>query len=268
MTIKTKFIHSFVFLMVLFFIPGCGKTTKNINKVETYDQFRTQQIETRDSLFILYTVKEWSKLNWYTFEDYSKMYKMTNKQVEYFIGGTFYSPDKKKILVWVGEKVPNAETLENYNEKKPETNKLCPDGADTIYTLSALIGVRDSINTVWKLYPFNQQQATCYSTKEEVLNVLGEYYFKQMKTHQMYRIMQGGKRKGYKESQAYGYNLQDKDFWDKSWLFKKDTVGSYGLYPFQIYGYDYSGDKCNKNSAQPYKPPALNYPPEILRLYK
>ena len=264
---KNKIIFSFICLIV-FSIQGCGKRIKNINKVETFDQFRTEQIESRDSLFILYTVKEWSKLNWYTFEDYSKMYKISNNQIEYFIGGTFYSPDKKKILVWVGEKIPNAKTIEIYNTQKPEVNKICPNGADTIYTLTALIGYRNSVNSTWKLYPFNQQQGMCSSTKEEVINILGEYYFKQMKTNKMYRIIQEGKKKGYKESQAYGYNLQDKDFWEKSWLFQKDTVGSYNLYPFQIYGYDDKGNKCDKNSAKPYELPSIIYPPEILKFFK
>lgn len=267
-TMKIKFNTMRLFLcLLLMSLQGCSQTS-NKDKVRMYDRFRTQRIEPRDSLFILHTVKTWSRLNWYTFEDYSKMYKMTNEQVEYFIGGTFYSPDKKKILVWAGEKLPNVETKEIYNKYKTEVNKLCPNGKDTIYTLSALIGIRDSLNQTWKLYPFNQQQATCYSTKNEAINVLGQYYFEQMKTHQMYRIIQFGKRKGYKESQAYGYNLQDKDFWDKCWLFQKDTVGSYGLYPFQIKGYDYVGDKCTQKCAEPYKLPMIDYPEEILKLYR
>lgn len=235
--------------------------------METYDQFRTQQIEPRDSLLILHTVKEWGKKNWYTFADYSQMYKMTNDQVEYFIGGTFYSPERKRILVWIGQKTPNATSLE-MTRSKAELNRICPVAGDTIYSLTALIGIRDSINQTWKLYPFNQQQAICCKTKEQAINILGQYYFGQMKKHQMYRMMQSGKKKGHKELQTYGYNLQDKDFWDKCWLFQKDTVGSYGLYPFQIKGYDYMGDKCTQKCAEPYKPPVVDYPEEILKLYK
>ncbi|PGH39495.1 MAG: hypothetical protein CRN43_08705 [Candidatus Nephrothrix sp. EaCA] len=252
-------------ILLLVSLQSCRQRN---NKTETYDQYRTQKIEPRDSLFILHTVKEWGKKNWYTWENFSKMYKMTNEQVEYFIEGTFYSPNRKRILVWVGEKMPNATTIEIYNKDDPEVNKICPTGGDTIYTLSALIGDRDSINQIWKLYPFDQQQAICCASKKQAINILGKYYFGQMKTHQTYRIMPSGKRKGHKESEAYGYNLQDKDFWDKCWLFQKDTVGSYGLYPFQIYGYDYKGDKCTQECAEPYKPPAVDYPEEILKLYK
>ena len=287
--------------LLLISLQSCGQTGNSVAKMETYDQFRTQKIELRDSLFVLYTVREWSKHNWYTFEDFSKMYKMTNEQVQYFLGGTFYSPDKKKILVWIGDKEPNAASLE-MTRFKPDLNRICPTGGDTIYSMTALIGFRDSTNQTWKLYPFNQQQATCYDTKEEVINVLGQYYFGQMKKHQMYRMMQSGKKKGHKELQAYGYNLQDKGFWNKCWLWQKDTVGSYGLYPFQIKGYDcdkenyqiisdtypdQKKDETNgeyvarhgrivrkplreklKDCAEPYKPPVVDYPEEILKLYK
>lgn len=263
-----------LFLMI---IQGCGQTNNNNAKLETYDRYRTQQLETRDSLFILHTVKEWSKLNWYTFEDYSKMYKMTNEQVKYFIGGTFYSPDKKKILVWIGEKVPNAETITIYNKNKSEVNKLCPNGADTIYNLSALIGIRDSVNQIWKLYPFNQQAAGCFSSKEEAINVLGQYYFEKMKTHsvdvskQFLNKQYGGKVRydlenktidlGYGDSDSplisknLGYNLQDKSFWNMSLIWQKGATVE-GYYDFQLHGMDL------------FKIPEVTYPEEILKLYK
>lgn len=254
-----------VLILLIVSFQSCGQMDTN---TEMFDQFLTQQIETRDSLFILHTVKEWGKKNWYTFADYSKMYKMTNDQVEYFIGGTFYSPDRKKLLVWIGERKPNALTREIYNEDDPEVNKLCPNGKAFVYSMTALIGIRDSVNQIWSLYPFNEQQATCYESINKVINILGQYYFVQMKSDLAYRMMQSGARKGHKESQAYGYNLQDEDFWSKCWLFEKDTVGSYGLYPFQIKGYDYIGDRCTPECAEPYHPPVVVYPLEILKLYK
>jgi hypothetical protein len=254
-------------LLLLLFVSLQSCAQINNGKMETYDQFRTQQIERRDSLFISYTVKEWGKKKWYSWAVRTDMYKMTFEDVHYFIAGTFYSPDKKIILAWVGAKMPNAAATESYSEK-PELNKLCPDGADTIYTLSVLIGYRDSVNDTWKMFPFDQKAAGCFDSKDKVINVLGQYYFGQMKTHQMYRMVQNGRRKGHLELEAYGYNLQDKDFWDKCWLFQKDTVGSYGLYPFQIKGYNYNGDKCTRECAEPYKPPIVDYPEEILKLYK
>lgn len=259
-----NYIITLVFLLTVC-LQSCGQI--NNSGLETYDHLRSQQIEPRDSLFVLYTVKEWAKHNWYTFRDYSKMYNMTNDQIEYFFGGVFYSPDKKKILVWLGQKKPNATTIKTYSEIS-EVNKLCPNGESIVYSMTALIGIRDSLNQIWSLYPFDQQQAVCYESKEEAINVLAQYYFSQMKGHQMYRMIQSGERKGHKELEAYGYNLQDKDFWDKCWLFQKDTVGSYGLFPFQIKGYNYKGDECTQKCAEPFEPPVVIYPEKILELYQ
>lgn len=254
-----------LFTLLGFAFQGCGQTNKPI---ETYDQFRTQKLELRDSLFVLHTVKEWSKIGWQTFYDYSEMYKMTNDQIEYFFGGAFYSPDSLKMMVWLGKKMPNAETIEIYNKEDLETNRLCPYAADTVYSMSALIGFRDSVNQIWKLYPFDQQSAACYPNKEGAINILGKYYFSQMKGHQMFRLMQSGEFKGRTKPQVYGYNLQEIDFWNKCWLFEKDTVGSNGLFPFQINGYRYFDKAAIKKKAVPYDPPTVVYPKEILDLYK
>jgi hypothetical protein len=256
-----------IYCLLLMSLQSCSQTSNHNIKIETYDQFRIQRIEPRDSLFILHTVKEWGKKMWYTWAVRTDMYKMDYKDVDYFLSGTFYSPDKKKVLVWVGEKIPNAPSLEM--TRSPEKlNKVCPTGGDTVFSLSALIGIRDSVNQIWKLYPFDQQAAGCFNSKDKVINILGQYYFEQMKTHQMYRMLQVGTRKGHLELEAYGYNLHDKDFWDKCWLFQKDTVGSYGLYPFQIKKYNYNGDKCTQKCAESYLPPQVSYPEEILKLYR
>lgn len=251
-----------LFILLIIFL-----SCTNSNKIETYDNLRSQQIEQRDSLFILYTVKEWGKKMFYSWAVRTDIYNMTFDDIDYFIAGTFYSPNKKILLVWVGKKMPNVSTIKSYSENK-SVNMLCPEGSDTVYSLTALIGLRDNINQIWRLYPFDQQSAGCFDKKEKVINILGQYYFTKMKNHEMYRIMQEGKRKGHKELQAYGYNLQDSDFWNNCWLFKKDTVGSYGLYPFQIKGYNYNGDKCTKDCAEPYNLPVIDYPEYILKLYK
>lgn len=254
-----------VILLIVSVLPSCAQNSTN--KMETYDQFRIQKIDSRDSLFVIHTVKELASRNWYTFEDYSKLYHLTNEQVEYFIGGVFYNPDKTKMLVWVGEKKPNAKSVETTRER-PELNRICPTAGDTVYSMTALIGFRLNPNATWKLYPFNQQVASCFDSKDKVINVLGQYYFEKMAEHEMYRIQQSGDSKGHKVLKAYGYNLQDKDFWEKCWLWQKDMVGSNGLYPFQIKGYNYKGKPCLQSCAEPYDLPEITYPEEINKLYE
>jgi hypothetical protein len=267
---------------------SCSKAT---TKQGNYEDYGNQEIEHRDSLLVTFTIKEWGLLNWRGWENYSKDYHLTNELVEYFIAGTFYSPDKTKVILWVGEKKPNSKSIKEYSESD-DSNRICPEGADTVYSMTALIGIRNSPNSKWDLYPFDQQLAVCYSTKEQVINVLEQYYFKNMSNHSMYVMQQSGDGIGTRVLTPFAYNLLDSDFWENSWLWKKDTVGSYGLYPFQIKGYDCNINDYNrllkydpkthkpypnnerkpfknslKDCAKPFDLPILDYPKEIFELY-
>lgn len=253
-------------LLVLFCFLGCGQKSSNTG-IEAYEQYLKEKLDYRDSLLIAYSVRAWSDSNWYVFEDVSRMYRITNDQVEYFIGGVFYSPDKLKIIVWIGEKMPNAETWEVYNKEKPSANRVCPQGKDTVYHMSALIGFREDTGKIWQLYPLDNQSASCFRSKEGAINVLGRYYFEKMKNHQMSYMIQSGNKKGTMELRAYDYNLQEPDFWEKCWLWEKDTVGAYGLYPFQVWSYRHPNVPTCVKCAEPLKRPKVVYPEEITRLY-
>jgi hypothetical protein len=61
--------------LLLVCTQSCAQRSTN---AKLYDQYLTQQIEARDSMFVLYTVKVWGQLNWWTYHDYSKLYHMTN----------------------------------------------------------------------------------------------------------------------------------------------------------------------------------------------
>src|SRR5690606_12740205 len=131
----TNIMRFLLLLLIHICLHSCGQVRNELG-VETYDQYRTQKIEYRDSLLVFYTIKAWNDSNWYVFEDVSRMSKATNDQIEYFNGGVFYSPDRLKMIVWVGEKTPNAETWAEYNKEKPSANRICPQGKDTFYSLS------------------------------------------------------------------------------------------------------------------------------------
>jgi hypothetical protein len=88
-----------------------------------------------------------------------------------------------------------------------------------------------------------------------------------MKNHQMSYMIQSGNKKGTMELRAYGYNLQEPDFWKKCWLWEKDTVGAYGLYPFQVWSYRHPNVPTCVKCAEPLKRPKVVYPEEITRLY-
>jgi len=247
-------------------LQSCGQTDSSKSNVIS-NQIHKQRIDYADSLLVIKTLKEWSNLNWWTFQDCSLEYKMTNESVEYFVERVFYDSEKKKMMVWYGEKTPNAKTIESYSDDE-RMNRMCPTGGDTVYFMSALIGFRESAHQIWNLYPFENQSVACSPNRETAVNIMEQYYFAKMKDHPMWRIIQEGNKKGESELKAYDYNIQDEDFWSKCWLWEKDTIGAKGLYPFQVERYtNTKGQKCNY-CAKPFDVPKIKYPEEILKLYK
>lgn len=262
-----------LYLCLFTCLQSCGQAgynSRNKNtKIETYDKYRTQHLEYRDSLLVFHIAQEWGLKNVYPFEDFSKMNQITNAAVTYFLGGSFYSPDRLKMMVWVGEKLPNAKNLTMYNKQDTSLNRICPTSGDTVYNMVALIGIRIDTSKLWEFYPFTNQTVYCFDSPEEVINIMGQYYFEKMKSHTMWRLMQSGMQKGEEVSTPYAYNLQDEGFWEKCWLWEKDTITSDGLYPFQKKGYSHIGFGGNtKMRADPVSPPKIEYPDYILKLYK
>lgn len=269
-SINLKCLIAIIFLIST---TGCVQKSKSISKINQH--YKAQVLEPRDSLLILFTIKEWGKLNWHTFMDYSKMYNTTNDQVNYFVGDVFYSPDKKRIIVFIGEKLPNASTIVAYSTNKLN-NKVCPDGGDTVINMSALIGFRNNSNAIWDLYPLNNLAVGCCDSESQATNILKQYYFEQMKEHSETVLKKnldknyGGEVRYDLEKKAidieaeddsdpkilknYGYNIQDNDFWSRSLLWQKGATKK-GYYDFQLFG----DDLLN--------PPKVNYPKSILKLF-
>lgn len=271
---KNKLIILLLSLTICFF--HCNLKT-NSDKNETYDKYRTQRLEDRDSMLIIYTVKEWHNNNWHIFEDVSLMYESDNSQISYFIGGAFYSPDRLKLIVWIGEKKYNSKTREVYNEKDTSLNRICPVGGDTVYSMKVIVGFRDDTNKIWHLYPLLNKLAACYNTKERIINVMDRYFFKEMKHHSMHvvnddkhyggKVIKGIEFNDYLQEydkfylKEYGYNLQDEDFWDKSLIWQKGA-NIPGLFNFQT-----KGNVTPLEKDVEFVPPEISYPQEILKNY-
>jgi|GEM_PF-4094457 len=222
--------------------------------------------EYRDSLYIIWTVKAWDLANWYVFEDYSKDYRMSNSQIQYFVTAAFYNADRTKIVAWTAAKKPNAPSIGQYRAN-PENNRICPQGPDTVFSMMPVIGYRENVDSRWNLYPFNVQSVGCAPSIDDAEEILADFYFEKMKSHSMFRVQQDGPHRGYKTLQVYGVNLNESAFWD-SWLWQTDTIASNSLYNFQIQGYGDKGERATKESAIPYNPPKVVYPEAILELFR
>lgn len=250
-------------LLVLIGGQGCAQSGSAL-PLDTFARFRTQPIELRDSLYILNTVDSLSRIGWNRFENYSRMYEVNMDDVQYFVPSVFYSPDKRKMVAWVGDKVANGKTRERYSDKE-ELNRICPTGGDTVYSMSALIGYRSNTDSLWHLSPLDMENVGCSPSMDRVLNIMGQYYFEQMKTHAMYGVVQSGPEKGDLKLNQFAYNLQDPKFWTDCWIWQKDTVGSDGLYWFEVK--QYRGYQKFFKSAIPWDMPSISYPKEILDMY-
>lgn len=197
----------------------------------------------------------------------------------------FYNSNHTKFLCWIGEKIPNARTIATYNKDCSNCNSICPRGGDTVFSATALVGFRNVANRIWEIYPFNEQQVICASSYDETMEVLGKYFFKDMKKDSKYVNKNfldktfGGevrydlekkmKDLGYNYEVAnpligkdYGYNLQEIEFWNKSLIWQKGAVIP-GYYNFQTKGNVLPNEKDFE-----LKRPKIEYPENIIRLYK
>lgn len=229
----------------------------------TNSAFLSQKIAHRDSVFIVYTVKDWGRKDWWTFHNYSRSYQMKNDQISYFIGGVFYSKDSLNMITWIGYKLPNV-----YYKKEISDDKICPSSPDTIFSMKPILGIREKSDTLWDIFPLEVSTVVCGQSKDQVTNIMGERYFEDLAKFQCKYIIQSGPDKGKIGTKEVGYNLQDPDFWEKSTLFQRDTVCSDGLYFAQIIGFRCNSSYCRRDCIITHKPPKIDYPQEILDLYK
>lgn len=244
-------------IILIVSVVACVLSAMAINRVVMHD--KNNDDNKSDSLFIVYTVKEYSKQNWHWYNS-TNMYQITNDEITFFVERLFYSPDKKKLVAWVGEKMYNAPTIERYSDDK-KTNRICPLAGDTVFHFTVLMGYKDN-NGLWKLYPWGNRQVPCCNAINIGVKELEKYYFKDIKKDYFEAVGQEGKSKGIVKKQPYKYAISDKEFWSSP-LWQKDVVGSDNQYPFEVTYYRLLTDTCIK-CADKMQLPTINYPDSIL----
>ena len=250
------------FFIYFYFITQVGCVDAQTNSQTGVSTFR---MPVRDSVSIFYTIKKWHSLNYGQYHNLEDYYESSNDDITYYIGGVFYSPDKLKALLWVGEKNKNA-----YIKGIVNREKICNTTQDYYYSMHAIIGLRDDTNKMWKIYPFDKYIISCANSEEETKTNFAKYYFSDFSKEEMIFVEQSGKNKGKIVFKKHGYSILDRKFWEKCWLFQKDTVGSNGLYSFEIKEYSNLHsveDRCI-NCAEKIDLPIVEYPKQIIELYK
>ena len=243
-------------IILIISVVACVLSAMAINRIGNDDKEYKS-----DSSFIIYTVKEYSKRDWYWFHNYARMYRITNDEITFFVERIFYSPDKKKLVVWVGKKMYNAPTIEKYNENDT-ANRICPLAGDTVYHMNVLIGYKDDATDLWKLYPWGNRQVPCCRTEEIGVKELEQYYFKDIKKDYFEVVGQEGKSKGIVRNQLYKYAINDKEFWSSP-LWHRDVVGANNQYPFEVKYSRLLTDTCVK-CAEKIQLPQIDYPDSLI----
>jgi hypothetical protein len=227
-----------------------------INKMNT--------LERRDSLSISHVAKTWVDSSFMYFSDHKEPpFNLRNGKVEVIVLTGFYSPDRKKILSWFTEKVPN--------------NDGFATDSGYYYFSNCMLGIRDDTSKIFKFGIFDQQMCEA-AELEWIINCMSKYFFNKMKKDftriyaKYYNSYYGGNL-GSKDNlntdksiyQEFGYNLQEPEFWERSLIWYKGS---------KIKGYDNfdlaewatpSDTITNRDVFIRY--PKISYPDSILKLY-
>jgi hypothetical protein len=198
---------------------------------------------------------------------------------------SFYYPPKK-TLIYKGKDKEFDSLYKEHIHSIDTNNKECPDNAlkDTLYGARSIIGFRDDTNSIWNLYPLGIFSVECCLSRQSAFYSMSQYYFYKMRTHAVYWVNKKNvntiKYNGKFEPQSadkemksidslngtqddvledFGYNLQDKDFWNRSLLWEKGARVK-GYYLFQLNGN--GGTAIDQIHL-----PKINYPDSILKLY-
>jgi len=208
---------SFLFASLIALCYSCKNKEKICNMYNTKASADSSSIFRikRDNPFIIYTVKEFVR----------------NDCIEY----DYYNDDNKN----------DTRLFSIIIIEKKRDNRI-------LYDAKSLIGFRDSINKVWKIYTTNVYSADSYSRYIGASIILRSSYFCD--------LVGRSDEFGYK----HNYNVIDKDFFDKDLYFQKGKdVDS--LFYFQTQN-DLEPGNQKRKKIIPFL--QIDYPEEILKLYK
>lgn len=209
----------------------------------------------RDSMFIATTVWQFIDKKVGVF-DYYKQYEIPIHKLNIDVDSIIYSPDSLKLFAFIIERVPEIEN------NRPN---------QYFYGGNPLIGFRQSVHEAWTIYPFGQFTPTGFKNYNKVRNLfrgyfLGDGKFKNDSDYYWDGVHNDtlGMNRGFNRvAIKFGYNIDDKRFWDSSVVWKKGSRIP-GYYAFQTMGNVVPGYMDTPIRIIP----PLVYPDSLLKLYK
>lgn len=199
----------------------------------------------RDSLFIVLTIKQFLDEGVYPFDLFQEK-NIPTEMVHFEVDSIIYSPDKLKFFAFLIEHAPESNTV---SSNRP------------VYYFSelTLIGYRNSINEIWKIYC--DYTSSVFETYNDNRNFFRRYYFGEgnFKFDSEYYWDSSLKERVLI---TFKYNLDDTRFWDSSIVWKKGSrVPGY-------YGFETNGNVKPNDENAIKEMPDLKNSDSLLRLYK
>lgn len=253
-------IRRFVILLIVFIdLSACHDRTELLPEPIRYHS--PTKTYYRDSLYLATTVWQFMDKKVDIF-DYYKQYKIPFAKVRIDVDSIFYSPDSLKLFAFIIETIPE------YENNKPN---------EYFYSGNCLIGYRTNKSEPWTVYSFDQFTPTGFKNYNKVRNLFRGYYLSNGKFKNDYATYWDGihndtlgmarsitiPKEENRVNIKFGYNIDDKRFWDSSIVWKKGSRIP-GYYAFQTKGNVAPGYTDNPIKIIPH----LDYPDSLIRLYK
>jgi hypothetical protein len=203
----------------------------------------------RDSLFIIHTIKEWCKnttTHFDIFKDFDK-----DESFRIIIDTILYDKNKLKLF---------ALSILDYDASFADMNSI----SNRLYDSRSIIGFRENLNEIWKLYHFGQYTGFVFEDFAEIKSAQRDFYFNQLSQESQY-IPDTNKLNNHPNNRIpahFKYNLGDEDFWTKSIIWQKG-LRIPGYYNFQTDG------NVDINSKNPLVPEIhIEYPDSLLKMFR
>lgn len=234
------------YLVACFFIGLFSCNNQQVQNVDSATPIRypsPNAMYQRDSTYIVATIEQFidKEVSYFNF---AKQYNLPLNKIEIYVDTILYSPDTLKMVTFVIKKMPDMEAA--------DTNVFYYSGGD-------LKGFRSSTKEPWHIYPNFHCGPSGLPEYNSVRRILHRCCFEELKTESTY-VWDSSKMDLILES--YRYNMDEKDFWDSSVLWRKGARTA-GAYIFQNRG---TVKPWDENPVQII--PKLDYPDSLLDLYK
>lgn len=200
----------------MFFVAACNsqeQPTKN------------DRANKKQDVLIQRTIRKWLEGNEVSWFERNRYYcNDTAEGPQVIIDTVLYDGSRTKLYAIV---IIASDTCKiSQNDKDAFYSEL---KGGTVYDARGIIGFKDSITSHWSFYHYSPLIQQGFLTQLDISKQTRAFFFSEFKN----RSMQSRVENGRPQYQKIGFNINDDDFWTKSFVWQKDLIIP-GYYNFQV----------------------------------